>query len=183
MLKSPTSRRKSSRDEINLPLVPVIDTMVTLIGFLLFTMSFFSVVSIESPFPQASARDVEEKLKEKPLQLTVTVRDQEVEIWSPFERFPAKKIPHISTGLPDTKVLHESLVAIKQQFPHETKIVVVPNASTNYDILISVMDSMRMMEPSDPPLYRKNVATGNDEAIKALFPEVIFGNLLGGGDS
>lgn len=180
MLKRPSSRRKSSREEINLNLVPILDTMVTLIGFLLFTTSFLSIVNIESPFPEAATSDnLEEKLKEKPLQLTVSLREAESEIWSPFERIAPKKIPHASPGQPDTKAIHEALLEVKKRFPTENKVVIVPTATTNYDTLVNVMDSLRTMEPSDPPIYFRNEKTGNDEAVKKLFPEVIFGNLLG----
>ena len=179
MLKRPSSRRKSKQDNIELNMVPFIDAMVTLIGFMLFTTSFLAIVSIESPFPQASSKEVEEKLKEKPLQLTVSVREKDSEIWSPFDRFPAKIIPHNAEGQPDIKAIHEALFGIKQQFPEETKVVVVPHPHMSYDVLISVMDNLRVIEPTDPPLFRKNPATGNDEPVKALFPEIIFGNLLG----
>lgn len=179
MFKRPTSRRKTESREISLNLVPILDAMVTLIGFLLFSMSFMALASIESPFPQASREDIETKLKEKPLQLTLTLRDNEAEIWSPFDRIPSRKIPNASAGQPDIKAIHDSLVGIKQQFPTETKLVFVPAAGASYDTLISVMDSVRMVEDSDTPIYRKNPATGNDEAVKTLFPEVIFGNLLG----
>ena len=86
MLKRPTSRRKSHHGPIEINLIPILDTMVTLIGFLLFTTSFLALVSIESPLPQASADDVQEQLKEKPLQLTLSMREKDIEIWSPFEK-------------------------------------------------------------------------------------------------
>lgn len=179
MFKRPTSRRKSKGEQIELNLVPILDTMVTLIAFVLFSMSFLSLASIESPFPEASAKDIQEKLKEKPLQLTLTLNQNEAEIWSPFDRIAPRTIAHIQDGLPDTRAIHEALIAVKQQHPRETKIVIVPHAAANYDTLISVMDAMRTLDPTDPPLFMKNEATGNDELISTLFPEVIFGNLLG----
>ncbi len=179
MFKKPTSRRKSEKEQIELNLVPILDTMVTLISFLLFTMSFLAIVSIESPFPQASAQSVQQKLKEKPLQLTVTLRKKEIEIWSPFNRIQSKKIPHTAEDLPDTVALHSALLEIKQQFPNETQVVIVPPSTANYDTLISVMDAMRVIEKTDPPIYTKNDETGADEIVKTLFPNVVFGNLLG----
>jgi biopolymer transport protein ExbD len=179
MLKRPTSRRKSSNEEVQLNLVPILDTMVTLISFLLFTTAMLSFVNIESTFPEMSAAGNEQKLKEKPLQLTVSLRENEIEVWSPFEKIPAKKIPNTAPGQPDTKVLHETMLEVKQKFPAENKVVIVPNAGASYDTLISVMDNIRLVEQTDPPMFAKNAATGNDEPLKTLFPEVIFGNLLG----
>ncbi|MGK5087534.1 biopolymer transporter ExbD [Bdellovibrionota bacterium FG-2] len=186
MLKRPTSKRKSKHKQIELNLVPILDTMVTLIGFLLFTTSFLAIVSIESPFPETSSAQVEKKVKERPLQLTLSLREKEIELWSPFDRIPSKIITHSAPsqpaghppGQPDIKKIHDALVAIKQQFPEETQLILVPYAAANYDLLIGVMDAARLMEPSDPPLFRKNPKTGNSETVKTLFPEIIFGNLL-----
>lgn len=180
MLKRPSSRRKSAPEPIQLNLVPILDAMVTLIGFLLYTSTFIALVSIESPFPLGSSREIMEKLKERPLQLTLTLGEESSEIWSPFERIPAEKIPHLSAGQPNLKRIHEILIRIKQKFLKETKIVLIPLPGITYDILIATMDQVRQMEPSDPTIYRKNPLTGNDEPLKNLFPEVIFGNLLGG---
>ncbi len=179
MLKRPSSRRKPGNGQIQLNLVPILDTMVTLIGFLLFTTSFLSIVAIETPFPMASPAENQEKLKERPLQLTLTVRDKEVEIWSPFEKIKAITIPNPTPGQPDLPKVHEALVGVKQQFPNETKIVFVPTKDTNYDTLIQLMDGIRGMEKTDPPMFAKDARTGTDVPVKLLFPEVIFGNLLG----
>jgi biopolymer transport protein ExbD len=178
-VKSPSARRKGGSHQIELNLVPIIDTMVTLIAFLLFTTSFLAIASIESPFPQASSSQTKERLKEKPLQLTVSIRPDETEIWSPFDRFEKKTAPNPIPGQPDIKFVHDTLIQIKHQFPAETKIIIVPFSGVTYDTLITTMDAMRMMDPTDPPFYLKNATTGIDEAVKTLFPEVIFGNLLG----
>jgi biopolymer transport protein ExbD len=179
VLKRPSSRRKGQSEQIALNLVPIIDTMVTLIGFILFTTSFLTIVAIESPFPQTSTQELEQKLKEKPLQLTLSLREKEAEIWSPFEKIKSKIIPNISPGQPDIKLIHDALIDIKKQFPQETHVVMVPMAGMNYDLLITLMDSMRMVDPTDPPIIAKNEKTGVDEQTKTLFPDVIFGNLLG----
>jgi biopolymer transport protein ExbD len=177
MLKRPTSRSKRDQKQIELNLVPILDTMVTLIGFLLFTTSFLSLVSIESPFPMASPQEVVEKIKEKPLQLTLTLRENEAEIWSPFEKIPSQTIPNTSPGNPDVAKIHEALLGVKQKFPNDTKLVIVPHPGMTYDVLISVMDSARTIEATDTPIFRKT-ASGTEEVLKILFPEVIFGNLL-----
>ncbi|MEK7692028.1 MAG: biopolymer transporter ExbD [Bdellovibrionota bacterium] len=178
MFKQPTSRRKSKPQTIAINLVPILDAMVTLIAFMLFSMSFLAVVSIESPFPMSSPA-IQQKLKEKPLQLTLSMADDKVEIWSPFDRISTKVIPHTPEGLPNLVVIHETLLGIKQKFPHETNIVVVPLGALNYETLIQVMDSARGIEATDPPIFTANQETGISEPVKALFPNVVFGNLLG----
>jgi hypothetical protein len=153
--------------------------MVTLIGFLLFTTSFLGIVSIESPLPQASPSEVQEQLKEKPLQLTLTVREKDVEIWSPFSKIEPQTILNSQDGMPNTKSIHEALLEIKKKFPKESSAVIVPQKGTPYDGLIALMDTTRSIEDTDPPLFMKNEKTGIDEPVKTLFPKIIFGNLLG----
>lgn len=179
MLKRPSLRRNTEHGPIELNLVPMLDALVTMIAFLLYTMSFLTLVAIESPVPVASKVINNEVMKEKPLQLTLTLRGQEVEIWSPFERIKSVKIKHIEEGKPDLTAIHDELLKVKQQFPKETKIVFSPEAGINYDVLVAVMDSARLPEPTDAPIALKNPQTGVDEVVKVLFPEIVFGNLLG----
>jgi biopolymer transport protein ExbD len=178
VLNRPSARRKSGHEGIELNLVPILDTMVTLIGFLLFTTSFLAIVSIESPLPTASTEEVQQQLKEKPLQLTVTLRAADIQVWSPFQKITTKVIPNVTGGI-DLKSLHETMLEVKKQFPAENKVVLVPTATTAYEQLVTVMDSVRTIEPTDAPIYLKNEKTGVDEQLKTLFPQVVFGNLLG----
>lgn len=179
MLKRPTSRRKGGHRQIELNLVPFMDAMVTVIGFMLFTTTFFPFVGIETVFPQASSRQQQEKLKEKPLQLTVSIGPKATEIWSPFNRIPSRSLTHIGPGEPDLQRIHTTLLEIKQKFPQETKVVFAPSAELPYDTMIAVMDTIRTLEKTDPPIMIKNPTTGIDEPAKFLFAEIIFGNLLG----
>lgn len=180
MLKRPSSLRRNEKGKpVELNLVPMLDALITMISFLLFTMSFLTLVSVESQAPVASKTINQEVMKEKPLQLTLTLRENDVEIWSPFEKITAKKIPALEPGKPNITQIHDELVKIKQQFPKETKIVFAPEAGINYDILVSVMDTARGFEATDPPIALKNPTTGVDEVVKGLFSEIVFGNLLG----
>lgn len=179
MFRRPSVKRQQHSQQIELNLVPILDTMVTLIGFLLFTMSFIAFVSIDSPAPIASTQENEKQLTEKPLQLTLTIRDKECELWSPFDKIKAQQIPHGGDGTPDARKVHEALIELKKSFPQERKIVLVPHSGLNYDHLVALMDAARTLEPTDPPLFSANPTTGVQEAQKSLFPEIIFGNLLG----
>ena len=179
MLKRPSSRRKTRSPDVTINLVPMLDALVTLISFLLYSMSFFAFVSIQSPVPITSSEDVAQKLKERPLQITVSIRGDEVEVWSPFKLIPSRKISNTPDGKPNIPEIHQAIIQVKQRFPNETKVVIVPNSGTSYDTIVAVMDTSRTLEGTDTAIFAKNAATGINEQVKALFPEVIFGNLLG----
>jgi len=177
VLKRPSCRRNTHQDPLELNLVPILDAMVTLIGFLLFTTSFLAIVAIESPLPVSSSSEVQEQLKEKPLQLTLSVREKDVEIWSPFQKIAPKSVANNKEGQIDIKAIHDALLEVKKKFPLESNAVIIPLKGTSYDDLISLMDSVRQVEPTDLPIFLKNEKTGLDEPVKKLFPKVVFADL------
>jgi len=179
VFKRPSSRRRSTQDGIQINLVPMLDALMTLIAFLMFSMAFLAFVSIESPFPIASKESVKEALKKKPLQLTVTLGETETVIWSPFDKIRSRVISNLPDGVPDVIGIHTQLVEVKKKFPLERQIVLLPFPAATYDILIGVMDAVRNYDPGDDPLYAKNPLTGIDYEVTRLFPDVVFGNLLG----
>jgi biopolymer transport protein ExbD len=155
--------------------------MVTLIGFLLFTTSFLGIVSLDSPLPASSTTASPLDAVEKPLLLTLTIRDHDVQIWSPSAQIEPQFILHHPKGQPDIKGIHDALLGIKKRYPKENSIVIVPHKEVLYDTVISILDAARVIDPMDAPIYTKNEKTGIAEPIQKLFPQMIFGNLLGDG--
>jgi biopolymer transport protein ExbD len=179
-LKRPSSRRRSEPHEIQLNLVPMLDALVTMIAFLMYTMAFLSLTMIESPLPMASSAENQVQLKERPLQLTLTIGDKDLLLWSPFDLIPQLRIPNRDDGSADSIKLHEAIMGIKQKFPTESKIIIMPKGNTSYDTIVLVSDAARNIEKTDPPIVVTNPQTKVQEQAKGLFTEVIFGNLLGG---
>ena len=180
MLKRPSTRRRSHAAEVQINLVPMLDALVTMISFLMYTMAFISLTMIESPLPMVSSEQNQQALKEKPLQLTLTVNDKDVLLWSPFEMIPQTTIPNKDDGSIDLLKLHEAAVGIKQKFPTEDKVILVPKPNTSYDSIVGILDSVRNFEKTDPVISAPNAKTGIQEQAKTVFGEVVFGNLLGG---
>lgn len=180
MLKRPSTRRRTTPQEVNLNLVPMLDALVTMIAFLMYTMAFMSLTMIESPLPSVSSSENQSQLKERPLQLTITFNEQDMLLWSPFDLIPKQSIANHADGSIDALKLHEAVIGIKQKFPTENKIVFVPKGNTSYDAIVVASDAVRTFEKTDPVIAIKNPQTGVQEQAKQLFGEVVFGNLLGG---
>ena len=157
----------------------MLDALVTMISFLMYTMAFMAFTMIESPLPIVSSEQNEVQLKEKPLQLTLTVEDQGLLLWSPFEQIPQTTIPNRPDRSVDTMKLHEALIGIKQKFPAENKIILVPKKDTTYEVIVAVLDASKVLDKTDPIISVKNEKTGIQEQVKNLFGDVVFGNLLG----
>ena len=180
MLKRPSSRRRSHAQEVNLNLVPMLDALVTMIAFLMYTMAFLSLTMVESPLPVVSSQQNEQQLKERPLQLTLTLNDKDIQLWSPFDLISMQTIPNKDDGTVDELKLHEAAIGIKQKFPTENKIILVPQNNTSYDTIVKVLDAVKSLDKTDPVISSPNPKTGVQEQVKQIFGEVIFGNLLGG---
>lgn len=183
MFKIPSSRRKSKQEGIVINLVPILDAMVTLIAFLLFTSSFIAIVVINTPAPLLAPADEQiEELKTKPLQLTAYIKPDHIMIsdWSGSrENHVIKNVDDPSTGETryDLEKLHQTLVEIKLRHPKETKLVLKPDGGVAYEVIVGIIDAARFFENTDTPLFRKN-ENGIDEPERNLFPEVIFGNIM-----
>lgn len=180
MLKRPSSRRRSHPAEININLVPMLDALVTMISFLMYTMAFLSFTMIESPLPIVSPDTNQHQLRQRPLQLTLTLNENDVLLWSPFDLIAQQRIPNRQDGTPDLLKLHETLIGIKQKFLNENKLILVPKGVTSYDTIVTVLDAVKNLEKTDPVIVVKNEKTGVEEQAKTLFGEIVFGNLLGG---
>ncbi len=179
MFKRPSTRRRTAPAEIQINLIPMLDALVTMISFLMYTMAFLAFTMIESPLPIVSSEQNEIQLKDKPLQLTLTVNDKDVLLWSPFEQIPQMTISNRPDNSIDTLKLHESLIAIKQKFPSENKIILVPKKDTSYEVIVAILDTSKVLDKTDPIISVKNEKTGVQEQVKTLFGDIVFGNLLG----
>lgn len=179
MFSRPSSRRKSQSQEIALNLVPILDAMVTLIAFLLFSGAFLAISVIDTPAPLlADPSEVLEKSKKPPLNLTLRIQKDQIFIEGGFGNLVNRKVVNLPDGHYDLNGVHTSLVEIKGRFPDETKIILMPDKGVSYETIVQIIDSSRNIEKSDPSLFKKNPKTGADEPETKLFPETIFGNIL-----
>lgn len=178
MLKRPSARRKSrGTEEVDLPLVPIMDAFVVLIAFLLLATSMLAVTLIDTPLPVLSS--MRDDSKDKPLMLTLRIEQEGLKLESPFNRIKPQSFPKIEKGY-DLEKFHEALIAIKQSFPTEKTIVFSPKGDVKYNDIVQLMDASRMLEKTDPPFYTTD-ENGVSRAESFLFPNVVFDNVITGG--
>jgi hypothetical protein len=94
-----------------------------------------------------------------------------------FGNIVNKTFLNLPTGEYDYHSLHAEVIAVKERYKKETKVILMPQADVSYDTIITVMDNVREVFLSDTPVYDKN-PQGVDEPLKKLFPEVVFGNII-----
>jgi biopolymer transport protein ExbD len=159
-------RKHRRLDAAELNITAFMNLMVILVPFLLITAVFSRVAIIELNLPKAEAATGEPPQQD--LQLEITVRESIIEIGDrstgPLRRIDAGAS---ASGLDE---LSAFLVELKRSFPHRSEATLLLEPEVSYDVLVSVMDRVRVVEQFDERGHR---------AVKAeLFPEISIGDAV-----
>ncbi|HEX9813084.1 MAG TPA: biopolymer transporter ExbD [Burkholderiales bacterium] len=155
-------RRRIQPAEMNI--TAFMNLMVILVPFLLITAVFTRLTILELNLPPSSTAAPDPK---RELQLEVIVRADALEIG---ERSSGvlRRIEKSATGH-DYAELSKTLRQIKERFPDKTKATILSEPNTSYDILVQVMDAVRLYQ----------VAGNGVKQRYELFPEIAIGDAPG----
>ena len=146
------------RDDLNI--VPMIDMMVILVFFLIFTAVFSktNILQLNLPAPNSSVPDLPQGL-----QLEVIVRPDRLEIADKRTGI-LRTLPLTATGY-DYENLSLFLRAVKTKFPTKTEASVLLGPMVPYDVLVQVMDTTRLFQLNDAKFTKVE-----------LFPQISVGD-------
>jgi len=147
--------------EINL--TSMIDFLTILVFFLLVHGGFVRLAILELNLPTANSTPTEEPPQ---FQLEVTVRKNGIEVGDRGTGL-LNRFEKVDDKYPFDK-LSSYLSDVKQQFPQKTDATLLLEADIPYDILVAVMDHVRLTE---------RPSTTNGLLMRAeLFPEISIGD-------
>jgi len=160
----------------DLDLVPIMNLVTILIPFLLMASSFVSLAVINSTLP-AIGQESEpmDDTEDPPLSLKVAITDAGFvvqgndELLKPEGDAKGKIIDCKQTGCPgpeayDVEELRELLIKVKEVNEDEENVILVPESTIPYEVLIMTMDATR----EDPE------QKGDGGLPKQLFPGVVI---------
>ncbi|GMW07356.1 MAG: biopolymer transporter ExbD [Gammaproteobacteria bacterium] len=152
------SRRRGAAD---LNLLPMIDMMVILVFFLIFTAVFSrtSILELNLPAGDASVPELPQGL-----QLEVIVREGVIEV-ADRRTGIMKNLPS-AAGVYDLQGLSEYLKAVKAKFPDKDDATILLAPVIPYDVLVQVMDTVRIYD----------VPGSSGWARVELFPQIAVGD-------
>ncbi|GAC1310408.1 MAG: hypothetical protein NVSMB10_18140 [Steroidobacteraceae bacterium] len=133
------ARYHHGRDDLNI--VPMIDMMVILVFFLIFTAVFSKTNILQLNLPAGNAAPLD---LPKGLKLEIILRPDEIVV-NDRNSGPLKTLPNTAKGL-DLDALSEFMRRVKSQFPQMTEATVLPSPATSYDTLVQVMDTVRVYQ-------------------------------------
>lgn len=177
------AKGKRSQDAPDLDLVPIMNMVTILIPFLLMSAQFVTIAVIDSTLPAISADSAptEDKPDKPPLNLSVAITSLGYRVLGSAgplkanEGADANLIPCEPAGCPtpdsyDAVELTKLLAQVKDEYEEEENVILLPDSSTEYEVIIRTMDATRSdTENKD-----------SDGKARSLFPNVV---IAGGLDS
>jgi biopolymer transport protein ExbD len=151
-------QRYKGRHDLNV--VPMIDMMVILVFFLIFSAVFTRTHILELNLPAANAA-----VPDLPqgLQLEVVVRKDRIEIADRGTGL-LKNLPKIAAAH-DYAGLSQYLQLVKSKYPDKTDATLLLEEDISYDTLVQIMDTVRVFK-----------APGSGISYGELFPDVSVGD-------
>lgn len=153
------SRYHSGRDDLNI--VPMIDMMVILVFFLIFTAVFAKTNILELNLPANSQAPMPEL--PKGLKLEIIVHPGDILV-NDRNSGPLKLLANIAAGY-DIDGLSLFMRNVKSQFPDMTDATVLLAPDVPYDVLVQVMDTVRVYQLPVTPFSKAE-----------LFPDIAIGD-------
>jgi len=153
------ARYHHGRDDLNI--VPMIDMMVILVFFLIFTAVFSKTNVVQLNLPAASTAaplDLPKTLK-----LEVIIHDADIVV-NDRNSGPLKTFANTPNGV-DLDSLSDFMRQVKAQFPQLTDATILPSPATPYDTLVQVMDTVRVYQLPVAPFSKAE-----------LFPDISIGD-------
>jgi biopolymer transport protein ExbD len=149
------------RGRNDLTIVPMLDVMVILTFFLIFTAVFSKTSILEVHLPGPGARAVDQV---PTLELEVIVRRGGLEVADRNTGVLAS-VPVTAKGQ-DVVRLSAFLQDLKSRFPQKTNATLLVAEDVDYDTIVQVMDAVRMRQSSDGPKVVQS----------ELFPQISLGD-------
>ncbi|MCW8919109.1 MAG: biopolymer transporter ExbD [Gammaproteobacteria bacterium] len=158
-------RRRPAESELNI--TSYMNLMVILVPFLLISAVFSQSTILQLNLPQVEAAD---DVRERPtLQLELILRGNELIINNAADK-PLERLPGTVGGV-DTQALSDTLYRLKRRYPEHTEIALLLEPGTEYQTLITLMDTVRS----------KRVSSGVTSVEVELFPQISIGDAPGSG--
>jgi biopolymer transport protein ExbD len=152
---------RKMRKPAELMLVPMIDIFTVLVTFLLMTAVFSKTVVLQLNLPASVT-----EFREPPpgLMIEVMVRKDLIQV-ADRNTGPLATLPNTATGY-NYDGLTDYLKRVKAKYPEKTDATILLETDTPYDILVQVMDRVRVFEA------KQGLMTVQAE----LFPDISIGD-------
>lgn len=141
----PSRKFRKSKKIPKAELVPVLDAMFIMIFFILSTGEFLKVSEIGSDLP-VMRLSMDDNPEKKKLILKVVLNPNKISLINEVNNTELFSSP-METDF--YNALNEKVLAVKNQFPEENRVMIYPDLTIKYDILIKVLDAVREIDQGE----------------------------------
>lgn len=157
----------------NLNLTPLLDFIVAVIPVLLLSVNFLEYVVLDTSLPVYSddpSVDLNNKENQPKLGLTVAITEEGFVIAGQGGLLNTEGkgtlIKKTTNGTYDYLELSNKLLEVKNNYPDEWSIIIIPEATTRFEDIVSTMDASREIVST----------TGKGKTSRrVMFPNVVIG--------
>ncbi len=176
--------KRRAMQEQELDLIPIMNLVTILIPFLIMAAQFVNLAVIDSTLPAIGPpQPVEEEPEKPPLNLSLAITDEGVTVLGADAVLHPDGAPEVAEGEErpptvacasggtctgvddyDWKELQRVLGLIKDEYPDDENVILVPDNALRYEVIVKAMDVSR----TDPD------NKGPDGKSRTLFPYVVI---------
>lgn len=176
-------RSKGPDAPVEINVTPMIDMFSVLNSFLLMAAVFSAsgLVRVEIPFLSSKPPPTQEEIDKNPQKVLSVVIDKDYVILDVSTTASASKPTKDKFDLNPQGLnqLQSKIYEIRMADKRVDKVTVMTELDVNYEKMVMVLDSLRILKPGRPPIplpadYK--VPYGVDRA--ALIPKIILGNII-----
>jgi len=157
--------RRGDKNPPELNITAFLNLMVILVPFLLITAVFSQMTILELNLPPANQPKPNQDQPKKEVNFELIIRKNSITVADTLGG-PIKRYDPDSNGDYDMKGITDLLVRIKEKFPNKLNITLLLEQNVNYDILVKVMDAVRVVTEIEDGVPVK----------KELFPQIAIGD-------
>jgi biopolymer transport protein ExbD len=156
--------KRGDKNPPELEITAFMNLMVVLVPFLLITAVFSQMSILELNLPPANQPRPDQNQPQKEVNFELIIRKNSITVADTLGG--AIKSFDATGGSFDMKGINDLLVRIKEKFPDKLNITLLLEQNVNYDILVQVMDAVRVVTQIEEGVPVK----------RELFPQIAIGD-------
>ena len=159
--------RRTSDDDTELNMIPIMNIFLVIIPFLLTSVSFFHIKAISTSVPvMADSTHVSMKAEKIKLTVILEMRQADMRLSATAEEMDPQALEQFeqlfklqAAGMYPLMELNEYLQSIKSKYPASDTLILIPDGAVIYESIIQAMDAARNF--NDSPLFPNVVLSGS----------------------
>ncbi len=162
-------------EDTNVNLVPIMNLFVALIPFLLMSAAFFNISVINASVPALGQGKSELGRTEDKVTIMAQIMPEGFKISATSDSLSRVKLDELRAEIPrnekklNFKDFSEYLMGCKQQYPKSDTVILIPDASIQYQDVIYTMDAAREIEEDQKD---------GKKVSYELFPTIVISGMM-----